>query len=170
MEIFNARRITNIGIMAALYAAATLLCSPLAYGEVQFRISELLMLFCFYNKDYIISMTMGCFIANLFSPLGFIDAGFGTAATLIAALGIYLCSNKINLFLASFFPVITNGLIVGAELKIIYNLPYWESAAWVALGEFVCVSVLGTTVVSALSKNKPFMKLITAGTEQKKNL
>ena len=167
MEIFNARRITNIGVMAALYVVATLLCSPLAYGEVQFRISELLMLLCFFNKDYIISMTIGCFIANLFSPLGFIDAGFGTAATLIAAVLIYLTRNKVNLAVASLFPVISNAFIVAAELKIVSNAPYWVSAAWVALGEFVCVSVLGVIVVTALSKNKSFMKLIMTGSEIK---
>lgn len=167
MEIFNARRITNIGVMTALYVVTTLLCSPLAYGEVQFRVSEFLMLLCFFNKDYIISMTLGCFIANLFSPLGFIDAGFGTAATLIAAILIYVSRHKVNLFTASLFPVVSNAFIVGAELKIVFNSPFWESTAWVALGEFVCVSVLGVIVVTALSKNKAFMKLIMTGSEVK---
>lgn len=167
MEIFNARRITNIGVMAALYVVATLLCGGLAYGQVQFRVSEMLMLLCFFNKDYIISMTLGCFIANLFSSLGFIDAGFGTAATLLAAILIYASRNKTNLFVASLFPVITNAFIVAAELKMVLGLPYWVNAAWVALGEFVCVSVLGVIVVSALAKNKGFMKLIMTGSEVK---
>ncbi|WP_294409103.1 QueT transporter family protein [uncultured Ruminococcus sp.] len=167
MEIFNARRITNIGVMAALYVVATLLCGGLAYGQVQFRVSEMLMLLCFFNKDYIISMTLGCFIANLFSSLGFIDAGFGTAATLLAAILIYVSRNKTNLFVASLFPVITNAFIVAAELKMVLGLPYWVNAAWVALGEFVCVSVLGVIVVSALAKNKGFMKLIMTGSEVK---
>lgn len=167
MEIFNARRITNIGVMAALYVVATLLCGGLAYSQVQFRVSEMLMLLCFFNKDYIISMTLGCFIANLFSSLGFIDAGFGTAATLLAAILIYVSRNKTNLFVASLFPVITNAFIVAAELKMVLGLPYWVNAAWVALGEFVCVSVLGVIVVSALAKNKGFMKLIMTGSEVK---
>lgn len=167
MEVFNARRITNIGAMAAVYVVATLLCGNLAYGQVQFRVSEMLMLLCFFNKDYIISMTMGCFIANLFSSLGFIDAGFGTAATLLAAVAIYACRNKTNLFVVSLFPVITNAFIVAAELKIVLDLPYWANVAWVALGEFVCVSILGVIVVKALSKNKGFMKLIMTGHEVK---
>ena len=40
MEIFSARRLTNMGLVAAIYVAATMLCSSLAYGQVQFRISE----------------------------------------------------------------------------------------------------------------------------------
>lgn len=170
MELFNARRMTNIGVMTAVYVVATMLCAPLAYEAVQFRVSELLMLLCFFNKDYIISMTMGCFIVNLFSPLGFIDVGFGTAATVIAAVLIYAFRKKTNLFVVSLFPVISNGLIIAAELKYVYGSPYWINAGWVALGEFTCVSVLGVIVVSAISKNKGFMKLITAGTDVKQSV
>ena len=54
MEIFSARRLTNMGLIAAIYVVATMLCSSLAYGQVQFRISEVLMLLCYFNKDYII--------------------------------------------------------------------------------------------------------------------
>ena len=55
MEIFSARRLTNMGLIAAIYVVATMLCSSLAYGQVQFRVSEVLMLLCYFNKDYIIS-------------------------------------------------------------------------------------------------------------------
>ena len=43
MEIFSARRLTNMGLIAAIYVVATMLCSSLAYGQVQFRISEVLI-------------------------------------------------------------------------------------------------------------------------------
>ena len=66
MEIFSARRLTNMGLIAAIYVVATMLCSSLAYGQVQFRISEVLMLLCYFNKDYIISLSIGCLIVNLF--------------------------------------------------------------------------------------------------------
>ena len=167
MEYFNSRRITNIGVMTALYVVATLACSPLAYGQVQFRVSEMLMLLCYFNKDYIISMTLGCVIVNIFSPLGFMDVVFGTAATLIAALLIYCTRNKVNLLVASLFPVVANGLIVGAELTYLFHENFFVNAGFVALGEFVCVSVLGVIVVGALSKNESFMKLIMSGTNKK---
>lgn len=169
MELLSARKMANIGIMTAVYVVATLMCAPLAYGEVQFRVSELLMLLCFFNKDYIVSMTLGCFIANLFSPLGLMDVCFGTSATLIAAILIWLFRNKTNIFVVSLFPVISNGLIVAAELKYVFGTPYWISAGWVALGEFVCVSVLGVAVMSALRRNKGFMKLVTAGSVPKQS-
>ena len=162
MEFFSSRRLTRIGVSAALYVVATLLCAPLAYEAVQFRVSEMLMLLCFYSKDYILSMTIGCFIANLFSSLGMADMLFGTSATLIAALLIYVFRNRTNLFVASLFPVAANALIIGAELKFIFGDPFWVNAAYVALGEFVCITILGVTVFRLLEKNKRFMKIITA--------
>ena len=163
MEIFNSRRLTNIGVVASVYVVTTLLCAPLAYNAVQFRVSEMLMLLCVFNKDYIISMTLGCLIANIFRSLGMIDAAFGTFATLIAAVLMYMLRNKLNLFCLSLFPVISNALIVGAEIKFVFHDPFWINAAWVALGEFVCVSILGVIVFTGLKKNKGFMNLITAG-------
>lgn len=162
MEMLSAKRMANMGAVAALYVVTTMLAAPLAYGQVQFRVSEMLMLLCFFNKDYVVSLTLGCFIANIFSPLGFIDAGFGTMATLIAALLIYFTRKKVNLFVASLFPVISNALIVGMELKIVEDLPFWVNAGWVALGEFVCVSVLGVTIFHRLSRNKKFMEMVSA--------
>ena len=110
MEIFSARRLTNMGLIAAIYVVATMLCSSLAYGQVQFRISEVLMLLCYFNKDYIISLSIGCLIVNLFSTLGMVDVVFGTLATVVAAVLIYLLRNKVNLVVASLFPVISNAV------------------------------------------------------------
>ena len=158
MKKFDVYRIAKIGIISAIYVIITLLSSPLSYGQIQFRISEALILLCFFNKDYIISMTLGCFIANLFSPLGLIDAGFGTAATLIAVVLIYMCRNRLNLFWVSLFPVVSNAIIIAIELKIVYDVPLIASMGWVALGEFVCVSILGVVLFKAMSSNKQFIK------------
>lgn len=160
MEMFSARRITSIGVVTAIYVALTLLCSSFAYGQVQFRLSEMLMLLCFYNKDHIISLTLGCFIANILSSLGPIDLLFGTSATLIAVVLMYLLRNRTNLIVSSFFPVISNALIVGLELKLVFGSPFWINAAYVALGELVCVTILGTAVFKLLERNKQIMKLI----------
>ena len=162
MEIFSARRLTNMGLVAAIYVAATMLCSSLAYGQVQFRISEVLMLLCYFNKDYIISLSIGCLIVNLFSTLGMVDVVFGTLATVVAAVLIYL-RNKVNLVVASLFPVISNAVIVGFELTYVFKTPLLVNMGWVALGEFVCVTIVGVILIKALMKNKYFSKLVTFG-------
>ena len=162
MEMFNSRRLTRIGVTTALYVVATVLCGSLAYEAVQFRVSEMLMLLCYYEKDYIFAMTVGCFVANLYSSLGMIDMIFGTSATLIAALLIYACRKQLSLPAVSIFPVIFNALLVGLELKIVYGDPFWINAGFVALGEFVCVTVGGVIVFKLIEKNKRLMKMITS--------
>ena len=44
--------ITRLAIVAALYVALTYVSYPFAYGYMQFRISEILVLLCFFRKDY----------------------------------------------------------------------------------------------------------------------
>ena len=165
MELINSRRMMNIGVMTALYVLLTILCAPLAYDQVQLRISELLMLLCFFNKDYIFSLTVGCFISNMMSSLGFADVGFGSMATLASAVLIYAFREKINLLVASIFPVVINGFVIAAELHFIQGLPFWESVVYVSLGEFICVSVIGVFVIGMLSKKKGFMKVIMTGND-----
>ena len=160
MKTFDVYRIAKIGIFATIYVIVTLVASSLSYGQIQFRISEALILLCFFKKDYIISMTLGCFIANLFSPLGLIDAVFGTVATLVAVILIYACREKMGLFMVSLFPVVSNAVIIAVELKFVYDMPLLMSMWWIALGEFACVSVLGVVIFKAISKNKQFVKLI----------
>lgn len=170
METFNARRITRIGVVAALYVALTLSLSFLAYNDIQFRVAEALMLLCLFDKDYIFALTIGCFIANLFSPMA-LDLLVGTSATLVAAIPMYLLRKRGSLprmIICSLFPVVSNGLIVAAELHFAIGLPYWASAASVALGEFVCVTILGVILFSQLEKNQGFMRVITNNKEQAK--
>ena len=90
MESISTRRITKAGVVAAIYVVLTVSLSALSYGGIQFRIAEALMLLCLFSKDYVVSLTIGCFIANIFSTVGAVDTIVGTSATLIAGLCIYL--------------------------------------------------------------------------------
>ena len=68
-EIFQTKNLVRLALVAALYAALTLALPGLSFGAIQFRFSEILVLLCFYRKDYSISLILGCFIANCFSPM-----------------------------------------------------------------------------------------------------
>ena len=89
-EIFNVKNMTRLALVAAMYAVLTVVIAPLAFGEIQFRFSEVLVLLCFYRKDYALALIVGCFIANLFSPMGLMDIIFGTLATAAAVIPMYL--------------------------------------------------------------------------------
>lgn len=161
MESFSTRRITRSGLTAAIYVVLTVGLSSLSYGSVQFRVAEAMMLLCLFSKDHIYSLTVGCFIANIFSSVGAVDTIVGTSATLFAALCIYLLRDHLNLVTASLFPVVFNAVFVGLELKFVLGLPLLASMAGVALGEFVCVTVFGTILFKVLSAHKGFMRLLT---------
>lgn len=131
------------GIVAALYAALTIGMAPISYGGFQFRISEVMTLLAFINPMYIGGLTLGCFIANLASPLGLVDIVFGTGATF---LSVYMMSRTRGLFKASLWPVLINGVIIGIELWYVFKLPLLLTMFQVAFGEFVVVSVVGVMV------------------------
>ena len=114
--IFDEKDIVQNGLLAAIYVVLTYVMAPISFGAIQFRFSEILVLACFFDKKKAVGLTIGCFIANLVSPLGLMDLGFGTAATLLACLGIMFSK---HLIIAILFPVIANGLIVGYILIMI---------------------------------------------------
>ena len=107
-------------------------------------------------------MTVGCLIANIFSPMALLDIPFGTLATILAVL--FLSRSK-NLFVGSLWAAIFNGIIVGTELYIAFKEPILISMGTVALGEFIVVSIIGVLVFKALERNGHFMMLI--GNERK---
>lgn len=160
--------LAQAGIIAALYAVLTLAIAPLAYGQVQFRISEALTILPVFTSAAIPGLTIGCLIANIVGSPFAVDAIFGTAATLLAAICTYLC-RKIMVkglpVLSSIFPVIFNGLIVSTEICFFTDMDekvtfavFIVCAAWVALGEIVCSCLLGLPLYKLLDKTKVFKK------------
>ncbi|MDD7183948.1 QueT transporter family protein, partial [Peptostreptococcus porci] len=64
---FDSSSIAKQAMVAALYAVLTWAIPSLSYGPIQFRVSEIMTLLAFYNPQYVIGLTVGCAIANLFS-------------------------------------------------------------------------------------------------------
>ena len=154
---FNEQDIVVNGLLAAFYVVVTYLLAPISFGAIQFRFSEILVLTCFFDKKKIVGLTLGCLIANLVSPLGLMDVGFGTLATLLACLGIIFCK---HLIVAIIFPVVFNGLIVGLELFIIGE-PFWLSSLTVAAGE-LAVLIVGYVIIMIFKRRKEFYRVIRA--------
>lgn len=152
------QRLVKTAIIAALYAVVTLVLAPISYGAIQFRVSEVMVLLAFFDPFYIVGLTLGCFISNILGPNGIMDIIFGTVATFISVYAIYLTgkfvnNKKLSLIIASLWPTIFNGLIIGWMLNYLYQLPLLLSIAEVAVGEFVVVTIVGLPVVN-LVKNK----------------
>lgn len=154
----NTANLARLAIVAAMYAALTAAIAPLSYGNIQFRFSEVLVLLCFYRRDYAPALIVGCFIANLFSPLGLADVIFGTLATAAAAFPMYRMK---NIYIAALLPVLTNGIIVGAELTIVFGNPLWMNMLSVAFGELVTVGIIGVLIFKLIiDKNTALLRVI----------
>ena len=158
----NTDRIVKTAIVAAIYAALTIGLSPLSYGPIQFRLSEVLILLAFVNSDYIVGLTIGCLIANLLGPYGLADIAFGTFATLVSAYLVNvtpkLIKNKYAIWVASLWPVLANAVIVGLMLNIFFKLPFLLCMLEVGIGEFGVVTVVGVTLFKlVLSKYPGFL-------------
>ncbi|MBP1543351.1 MAG: QueT transporter family protein [Oscillospiraceae bacterium] len=154
----NAKDLTRLAVVAALYAALTIALSGLSFGPVQFRIAELLTLLCFYRKDYSVALILGCFIANCFSPMALMDMVFGTVATAVAVIPMFYVK---NIWVASLLPVISNAVIIAVELYIAFKEPLWMSMLTVGAGELVVITIVGCPLFRCvLEKNKHFMELI----------
>ena len=148
-KLLTTRSVCLSAMIAALYAALTLLLAPISYGAIQCRISEAMTLLPILLPQAIPGLVIGCLVANLLSPVAIWDVIFGTLATLIAALGTYWLRKKP--LLAALCPVVANGVIVGVMLAVFYALPLWMTMLEVAVGEAVAVA-LGFILLAALRK------------------
>ena len=136
------------------------------FGPMQCRFSEILVLLAFFDPSLTFGLTLGCFFANLTGFLagqGFaFDILFGTMATLIACLLEGYFSRF--LFVAAIWPVVLNGLIVGAEIYFLFNdsgIPLVACMGWVALGELVALT-LGYIIFMIIARNKNVLRLMGA--------
>ena len=149
--------IVQAAIIAALYAALTLIFLPISFGHniFQFRVSEALTILPAFMPASIPGLFVGCIVSNLIGGFGLVDIIFGSLATLIAAL--FSRSLKKYPFLVPLPPVIFNALIVGTYLKYLYmfEVPLFVSMGWVALGELFSCYLLGLPLLFLLRKRLP---------------
>ena len=176
--IARTERITHIAVIAALYAATTLVCilylGGLAWGPVQFRLSEALCVLGMFTTDAIPGLALGCAIANLaniaisgFGALGMLDVVFGSLASAIGAMISWRLRDRPAL--AVLGPVAANALIVPAYLPLMlqglgfytipftsisldgYYLPmYLFGLVSTGIGEAVVLYVLGLPLARAI--------------------
>ncbi len=166
MEKIKIQFITRTALIAAVYAAFTYAFAWMSYDQIQFRISEILVLFAFIEPKYGLGLILGCILANLASPLGVIDIVVGSFATLLAIMFIVsvrklLGYNKKALIIASLGPVISNALLVGIELTYMFNTPFIWNAIYVAIGELAVVTFMGTVILNSIMKNNNLIERLS---------
>lgn len=142
----SSRFLVRAAVYAALYAALTLApgLNAFAYGEVQFRVAEALMVFACFDPAAVLGLTLGTAIGNLGSPMMPVDVVVGAALTLVAAALMYVIGPRVA---ALAVPVVVNAFGVAAMLALLLDLPYWASALWVGVGEAAVLFTLGLALL-----------------------
>jgi len=166
-NLFTTRNLCVSGIIAALYAALTII-NPWGFGPVQVRFSEALTILPMFTPAAIPGLFVGVLVSNLVAGYGMVDIIFGSLATLIAAyltcvLGKKILFHEVPKFLiAAFPPIILNALIVGWYLywwvgfSETYSL--WFIMGFVGIGQIIACYGLGGVLYFALKRTKIQLK------------
>ena len=163
-------RLVRCAVIAAVYVVLCLALAPFSYGAVQVRIAEALCLLPVFGAEYIVGVTLGCFLANVLGST-VIDVVFGTLATLLACLVTYKLRDlrvKGLAIPASLPPVVFNMLIVGAfEITFFFSdaAPTVALAAFnavaVGIGEIISCTVVGVALVKLVESNEGLKRIFT---------
>ena len=153
---FTPRQMATAGIIAAIYAALTLLLPIPQYGGIQFRVAEAMTVLPFLFPEAIPGLTIGGFLANLLGAPMPVDWVVGTAATLLAALWTSKLRHRA---LAPLPPVICNMVLVGAEIAWFFpaeGIGFWAAfglnALTVGIGEAAACFILGSLLLQVLPR------------------
>lgn len=152
----------RIAIEAALYFVLTFFVPAISYGPLQFRVGEALTLLPIIFPEATIGVTIGCLLANVFSPYAWYDMVFGTLATLISALLTYLIGRLLKgkkLWLKCLVGGIPPIVINAITLPLIWyltgtDLGYFVNAGMILVTQMGAVWVLGIPLVLGLDKAK----------------
>jgi len=157
----NIRYMTHGAVIAALYVALSFLQNMLLPGSasqaIQFRVSEALCVLALFTPAAIPGLTLGCLIFNVAAGASPVDFIVGSAASALAAVGMYLTRNlKLRGYpaLAMVLPAICNGALVGLMLTYYYGGGFWFNCGCVAIGELGVLLTLGTGLYYSLKKMK----------------
>lgn len=154
----NIRKITRQGIVAAIYVVLTIILAPFGYGPIQFRISEILAILPFFNAEYVIGVSLGCFIANMYSSVGVIDMFVGTFHTFITG---YIMTKVRNFYIACLVPVL-GMFIIAFEIYFMMPNPtgFFVILAELMSSEFAVLYIIGVPIFYVLSKNEKITKIL----------
>jgi uncharacterized membrane protein len=155
------RFFTRAAIIAALYAALSLVLHPISFGQLQIRVSESLTILPFFFPEAIWGLTLGCILANIASPFGWVDIVFGSLCTLIAALLTWYLRRTGKAYWGMLPPILINALGVGWYVSVLIQNPpafHWASylaiALSIAIGQTIAVVGGGSLLIHFIQKNK----------------
>lgn len=153
----NIYLLTQAAMIAALYVVLTFIANAfgLANYSVQVRFSEALTILPLFTPAAIPGLFAGCLISNILTGCALPDIVFGSAATLIGALGTWKLAKLFpdKRFPAPIPPIVANTVIVPFVLRYAYGIrPLWLSFLTVGAGEIISCGILGLLLACTLNR------------------
>lgn len=153
----NIHLLTQAAMIAALYVVLTFIANAfgLANYAVQVRFSEALTILPLFTPAAIPGLFAGCLISNILTGCALPDIVFGSAATLIGALGTWKLAKLFpdKRFPAPIPPIVANTVIVPFVLRYAYGIrPLWLSFLTVGAGEIISCGILGLLLACTLNR------------------
>lgn len=160
--------IARTAIIAALYFVLTFFLQPISYGPVQFRVAEALTILPIFFIEAIPGLTIGCLLANIFSPFGWYDMTFGTMATLIASVltrliwqSMKMRRERDKLLFALMPPVVVNALILPLIWLIFASdIMFFFNMGMITLTQTAVIYLLGIPLYYGIKKSKIVTNII----------
>ena len=160
----NTRTLVVNALLAALYVAVSFIFQPISFGQLQFRIAEILNFLIVFNNKYIYGIVGGVFISNLlFSPMVPFDLVFGVGQSIIALLLVIFVSRSVKgtvgrMIATIFFFTITMFLIA-LELSLALEFPFFWTWLTTSAGEFL-ILLVGAPLIYGMDKRVQFKKWV----------
>lgn len=160
MVKISTRRIAVCATIAALYVVLTMGFGIISYGPIQIRFAEILNLLAFFNPVFIVAMTAGVLVSNIFSPFGVIDMAFGTLASFISLVMVWFSAKwGLGLLVASIWPIVVNAIIIAFVILYGTSTPitletFLPISASVGIGQTIAMIGMAYPLFRYLTKHQ----------------
>lgn len=146
-----------MAIIASVYAIGTVVLAPISFLAIQVRLTDALIPLAFYlRRPAVAGVTIGCIVANIFSPFGFIDILVGTVANFLAAASCMYAPRWEVAGVAASFIV---GVLIGTELAFLFGLESWLFfVLTVTIGSVIAIAIMGTLVLKVVIESFPMFR------------
>ncbi len=143
--------LATASVYGAMYVALVYVFSPISYGQVQFRVANIIVgLIPMLGWAGIIGQTVGVFVANMNSPLGPVDL-LNAIPTFVFSWLIWKL-RRISVFLGLTLYSLALGLSVSLALNYVFGLPMLVGIPYVTTGIFLATGGLGYILYRAVNK------------------
>jgi uncharacterized membrane protein len=144
--------IAEVGVVAALYAALTVLLQPASYGPLQFRVAEVLKPLVIWEPHLIAAFVLGNLLGNLASPYaGPWELVFMPFTNLIGAWACYALGRRWPFAGAALY-ALTIAAAVSLMLSVLTRAPFLALFPPLLLSEGVLI-VGGVPVMRAVLRS-----------------